>query len=215
MKSEQHNNQKLKNDCRRFSPQLNDYVDGRLTSDNTWQIKDHLVVCNACLQKVNNFTSVMRLLNDAPKHETAPSFMSALEARIASSPAKTSTQSRIDRLFNGILRGMLEERGFGLRFTAPFAAAAACAVFACIVLVHPLYTSTSVTSSVSSMQSDMPDSAVLQTCINQHRSETTSDPLADTSAQLLSTSVDSLPYDASKNKNLSDDDAAVLLDEEM
>jgi hypothetical protein len=118
------------------------------------------------------------------------------------------------RLFVAISGG----RGFTLRLAAPVAGLAAVMVFALFAFHQFGSVPTSVpgvSAPILAPTGTISDSALVQTCVNQHRTISTADPLSDTSAQLLASSVDSLPVDNSKTENLSDNDAAVLLDQEM
>jgi anti-sigma factor RsiW len=203
--------QQLSENCRGYAARLNEYIDGRLDRDLTWKIKNHVAVCSFCAETVNSINAVAALLTGATRHEVSPEFSASLEARITALPER-ALKKRLAR-FNPL-------SWLGYFQTPPRLVPAGALAFALLVyftvnvpnktpdIVHPV--------SVARHQLNVDDPSVIHTLVDQHRVQLASDPLADTSAQVLTVSVDSLPpVDQSKNRGLSDADVAVLLDEEI
>jgi len=210
------NNRKVTMGCRQYADLLNEYVDGRLGSDLMWKTKNHLSVCTTCRETVEALVSVSQMLGSVTRREVSQGFNAALEARIAATPRKVSRTPWLGVDFSSLLisQGSRQQ----LRLVAPGIALACCLLLAIFVSRSPNALTPNPPANATVTHSDQQQTSeqtVIQACLNQHRAQATSDPLSDTSAQLLTASVDTIPANPSQNQHLTDADASVLLDEEM
>jgi hypothetical protein len=217
MKPERKRNLRTQLECLLFTPRLSQYFDGQLSTGLTWRIKNHIAVCEACETTVNSFNSVTSLLNGAMKHQVSFRFDAALETRIAAVPSKTLKSATARRYLQSLLSGTSMRSASRRRVAAPIAVAVAGIAFTGLVVQHlvsPVRVPVS-GPAVTPVSGPTTDPNLVETCVVQHRTADGADPMDDTSALVLTSRVDSLPVAPSQNHTLSDDDAAVLLDEEM
>jgi len=201
------NKQRRRVQCQLFSSKLSEYVDGTLDRDLMWQIKNHVAVCASCMDVVDSLNSIARLLGLANRHEVSSNFSGALEARIAALPRKTA-QATGSVFANRTALSWPKWSSAPVRLTGSFAAAA-------MVLIGLLVFMKPPSVPVSVMMPPAPAVVRISDLVDQHREQSAGDPLSDASAQLLASSVDTIKVDPAMNHKLSDDDAAVLVDEEM
>jgi anti-sigma factor RsiW len=212
MKTEREKTLQTRFECAFYSPRLSQYFDGNLSTGLSWRIKNHIAVCASCAETVLSFSSIASLLGSAERYEVSKSFDVELERRIASFPKRAGNPNPFSAFFSSLLRRTYFPAN-RRRIAAPLAAAVACIAFVGIAVQQLIVPNQPTGSSSVIHPQALPDSALVQACLNQHRSADTADPLDDTSAILLTTRVDSLPVSQSNAQSLSDDDAAVLLDE--
>ncbi len=192
-------------ECRSFSVKLSDYIDGRLDGATSWRTQNHIAVCRSCQKAVTELSSVSRILAASSRREVSSSFTDALEARIAALPAQKSGAAL--PLRTPVTRFRPSWNVASLRLTAPLAAAAAVLLFS-LNAIKPI-TNTNVTTPPAPVALGAPDPTVY---MDLHRVVSAGDPLSDSSAQLLGSTVDTIKVTPSNNHNLSDDDVSVLLD---
>jgi anti-sigma factor RsiW len=203
--------------CSMIARRLGEYIDGALDNDLTWKIKNHLAICPECSSAAASLSAVSRILASATRLEVSKTFDASLEARLLAVSQQRARVSIGDTIVDRLKMVWSRGAGYPARWSAPMAAIASVAVFAAIFL-HPASSPTVPRAAVRPLIASVTtanDTSVMQACLNQHRSDATADPMSDTSAQMLTASVDNLPADPSQHHNLSDEDAAVLLDEEI
>jgi anti-sigma factor RsiW len=67
-----------------------EFVDGRLKEGERLEVQKHLESCGVCRLRVQEFSTVSRLLDELPMIEPSPAFDARVHALIAAEPVKTN-----------------------------------------------------------------------------------------------------------------------------
>jgi len=73
--------------CERMEHRWIAYVDGRATPRERREVEQHLAGCAACRQRLEEYRSVWKLLEEVPAADPSPWFDARMRQRVAAEPA--------------------------------------------------------------------------------------------------------------------------------
>ncbi|BDI31296.1 hypothetical protein CCAX7_33470 [Capsulimonas corticalis] len=172
----------MSNQCENLRPMILEHSDGRLSPKLRERVESHLSDCAACQAFARDMRLIARGVASLPSKQTTPDFDARLAARLAEAQRAAAAKPAWRRAMESIFATPSQALKPGLALCGAAAALGGAAFFA----PHPA-------KPISATHTVIDENAMLAQCIEQHRSESSAQPLDDWSAQPLTQQLDKAP----------------------
>ncbi len=164
----------IRMNCNEIRPKLSEFVDGRASARETWEIDRHIASCNSCANFHTELKMTVGVLQSCETFQVSEDFSALLQAKLIAASPKLPMSLWYENL-TAILRGALRPSptwGYGV-----------CAL-AILVLLPMQFR----TEQISSLAATRGDSLFVHASRTHAIAMTASDPFGDTAAASMAAS---------------------------
>ena len=184
----------MSNQCERLRPMILEHADGALPSNLRDRVESHLSGCASCRAFAGDMRTISRGVAAMPRKQTSPAFDTRLGARLAEEQRRAEAKPAWRRALDGVFLPPRQALRPGL---------ALCSVAA--AMGFAMFLGPQTTKPIAPRPASVDENAMLNQCIEQHRSEASAQPLDDWSAQNLSQQLDKAPAAAPSAVSLAEE----------
>jgi len=193
----------MDNNCKQIEPMISEYIDGVLSSDQTWRVRMHVASCHSCARLLEELQKTIAVIQTASVPALSNAFDRVLQDRIASiATAKQQADSgsilaKVRYAWSAGMAHLTRGQQMRIAISTPILAATLAVAFV-VMAPHP-----------GSQTTTAVDNSFVATCVTDHQNFVASQPLADPSAQALAQHIESHTGSAAEGVNALDADGSL------